>query len=186
MFPSTVRNFLRVRGRPSACCWCLVWVMCCQTLGAHGRVHLSPLPGFARGSRGIQHGIMAARAWTSRRRWPPSACRAALWGESHFTKQQLQRVWFEQNPNFQGWSPQAHIGNPPEGLSQGILLGRFLAKEIARPKPPVVIHYVCHVLLICTCWFTPSPPIKSLDSRGFDTNKLLILRSGNYHIHMIV
>ena len=30
------------------------------------------------------------------------------------------------------------------------------------------------------------PPIKSLDSRGFDSNKLLILSGGNYCIHIIV
>ena len=32
---------------------------------------------------------------------------------------------------------------------------------------------------------TPSPPIKSLDFRGFDSSKLLILMGGNYHIHRI-
>ena len=34
-------------------------------------------------------------------------------------------------------------------------------------------------------WGTPSPPIKSLDFRGFDSSKLLVLRGGNYHIHRI-
>ena len=29
---------------------------------------------------------------------------------------------------------------------------------------------------------TPSPPIKSLDFRGFDPSKLLNLRGGNYHV----
>ena len=29
---------------------------------------------------------------------------------------------------------------------------------------------------------TPSLPIKSLDFRGFDPSKLLILRGGNYHV----
>ena len=32
---------------------------------------------------------------------------------------------------------------------------------------------------------TPSLPTKSLDVRGFDSSKLLILRGGNYHIHRI-
>ena len=29
---------------------------------------------------------------------------------------------------------------------------------------------------------TPSPPTKSLDVRGFDSSRLLILRGGNYHV----
>ena len=29
---------------------------------------------------------------------------------------------------------------------------------------------------------TPSPPIKSLGFRGFDSSRLLILRGGNYHV----
>ena len=29
---------------------------------------------------------------------------------------------------------------------------------------------------------TPSPPIKSLGFRGFDSNKLLILKGGNSHV----
>ena len=29
---------------------------------------------------------------------------------------------------------------------------------------------------------TPSPPIKSLDFRGFDSSKLLILKGGNFHV----
>ena len=29
---------------------------------------------------------------------------------------------------------------------------------------------------------TPSPPTKSLDFRGFDSSRLLILRGGNSHI----
>ena len=33
---------------------------------------------------------------------------------------------------------------------------------------------------------TPSPPIKSLDFRGFDSSRLLILKGGNSHIHRIV
>ena len=41
----------------------------------------------------------------------------------------------------------------------------------------------CHVFVMC---YTPSPPIKSLDFGGFDSNKLLILRGGNYHIRIIV
>ena len=31
-------------------------------------------------------------------------------------------------------------------------------------------------------WSTPSPPIKSLDFRGFDSSRLLILRGGNSHV----
>ena len=33
--------------------------------------------------------------------------------------------------------------------------------------------------------FTPSPPTKSLDFRGFDSSKLLILRGGNSHVRII-
>ena len=33
---------------------------------------------------------------------------------------------------------------------------------------------------------TPSPPTKSLGFRGFDSSRLLILRGGNYHIHIVV
>ena len=33
---------------------------------------------------------------------------------------------------------------------------------------------------------TPSPPIKSLDFRGFDSSKLLILRGGNSHVRIIL
>ena len=33
---------------------------------------------------------------------------------------------------------------------------------------------------------TPSSPTKSSGFRGFDSNKLLIIRGGNYHIHIIV
>ena len=45
-----------------------------------------------------------------------------------------------------------------------------------------------HKVYRCRITFqsTPSPPTKSLDFRGFDSNKLLILRGGNYHIHIIV
>ena len=32
---------------------------------------------------------------------------------------------------------------------------------------------------------TPSPPIKSLDFRGFDSSRLLILRGGNSHARRI-
>ena len=31
---------------------------------------------------------------------------------------------------------------------------------------------------------TPSPPIKSLDFRGFDSSKLLILKGGNSHVRI--
>ena len=33
---------------------------------------------------------------------------------------------------------------------------------------------------------TPSPPTKSLDFKGFDSSKLLILKGGNYHVCIIV
>ena len=33
---------------------------------------------------------------------------------------------------------------------------------------------------------TPSPPIKSLDFRGFDSSRLLILRGGNSHVRGIL
>ena len=36
------------------------------------------------------------------------------------------------------------------------------------------------------CAHTPRPPIKSLDFRGFDSSKLLILRGGNSHVSGIL
>ena len=33
---------------------------------------------------------------------------------------------------------------------------------------------------------TPSPPTKSFDFGGFDSSKLLILRGGNSHVHVIL
>ena len=33
---------------------------------------------------------------------------------------------------------------------------------------------------------TPSPPIKSLGFRGFNSSKLLILKGGNFHVRMIL
>ena len=33
---------------------------------------------------------------------------------------------------------------------------------------------------------TPSPPTKSFDFEGFDSSKLLILKSGNSHVRIIV
>ena len=33
---------------------------------------------------------------------------------------------------------------------------------------------------------TPSPPTKSLDFRGFDSSRLLILRGGNSHVRIIL
>ena len=33
---------------------------------------------------------------------------------------------------------------------------------------------------------TPSPPTKSLDFRGFDSSRLLILRGGNSHVRRIL
>ena len=33
---------------------------------------------------------------------------------------------------------------------------------------------------------TPGPPTKSFDFGGFDSSKLLIIKGGNYHIHVIV
>ena len=38
---------------------------------------------------------------------------------------------------------------------------------------------------ITTITTTPSPPIQSLDFRGLDSSKLLILRGGNSHVHWI-
>ena len=36
-----------------------------------------------------------------------------------------------------------------------------------------------------TTTYTPSPPTKSLDSRGFDSSKFLILKGGNSHVRLI-
>ena len=44
--------------------------------------------------------------------------------------------------------------------------------------------YICIriYIYICIYMYTASPPTKSSGFRGFDSNKLLILRGGNYHI----
>ena len=49
-----------------------------------------------------------------------------------------------------------------------------------------IVHYIIAYysidLLLRTSASTPSPPIKSLDFRGFDSSKLLNLRGGNSHV----
>ena len=37
-----------------------------------------------------------------------------------------------------------------------------------------------------TIIIAPSPPTKSLDFRGFDSSRLLILRDGNSHVRIIL
>ena len=44
-------------------------------------------------------------------------------------------------------------------------------------------YYYCYC---CISSITPSPPTKSLDYRGFDSSRLLILRGGNSHVRMIL
>ena len=46
----------------------------------------------------------------------------------------------------------------------------------------VALHYIKFIDIETR---TPSPPTKSLDFRGFDSSRLLILRVGNYHIRRI-
>ena len=48
---------------------------------------------------------------------------------------------------------------------------------------------LCHVTMCnvvsqysIVCYATPSPPTKSLDFRGFDSSKLLIIRGGNSYV----
>ena len=43
-------------------------------------------------------------------------------------------------------------------------------------------HLAEHRSPVCR---TPGPPTKSLDFRGFDSSKLLILRGGNSHVRII-
>ena len=70
----------------------------------------------------------------------------------------------------------------------------------------IYIYYICMCIHVCVYMYVymhvcmydmldvalstvgvrPSPPTKSLSFEGFDSNKLLILRGGNYHIHIIV
>ena len=42
------------------------------------------------------------------------------------------------------------------------------------------------VIIIISSSSTPSPPTKSLDFRGLDSSRLLILRGENYHVRIIV
>ena len=49
------------------------------------------------------------------------------------------------------------------------------------------IYYLLSLLLSSlslSSSFTPSPPTKSLDFRGFDSSKLLILKGGNSHVRI--
>ena len=39
---------------------------------------------------------------------------------------------------------------------------------------------------VTRCGLTPSPPIKSLDFREFDSSRLLIIRGGNSHVRWIL
>ena len=54
--------------------------------------------------------------------------------------------------------------------------------ESSRSCAPSLEH-VEHIDVF-TC--TLSPPIKSLDFRGFDSSRLLILRGGNSHVRIIL
>ena len=56
----------------------------------------------------------------------------------------------------------------------------------------VVVVVVVAVVLVCSrsnnivfAFSTPSRPIKSLDVRGFDSSRLLILKGGNSHARRI-
>ena len=44
--------------------------------------------------------------------------------------------------------------------------------------------YILNTICI-NCIFTPSPPTKSFDFRGFDSSRLLILRVGNSHVRIM-
>ena len=47
-------------------------------------------------------------------------------------------------------------------------------------------YFVCVIELDCDVVFaTANLPTKSLDFRGFDSSRLLILRGGNYHVRRI-
>ena len=48
----------------------------------------------------------------------------------------------------------------------------------------IVFHLLS--LLMYLLLYTPSPPIKSLGFRGFDSSKLLILKGGNSHVRIIL
>ena len=50
---------------------------------------------------------------------------------------------------------------------------------------PSVLH-PAKFLAFAAAPFTPSPPMKSLDFRGFDSSRLLILRGGNSHVRWIL
>ena len=49
----------------------------------------------------------------------------------------------------------------------------------------IMIATLLLLLTIETTIITLEAPPKSLDVRGFDSSRLLILRGGNYHIHRI-
>ena len=48
------------------------------------------------------------------------------------------------------------------------------------------LYTYIHIYVLTYILFTPSPPTKSLDFRGFDSSKLLILRGGNSHVRIIL
>ena len=49
----------------------------------------------------------------------------------------------------------------------------------------ITIRTIIIIVLLLLLIITPSPPIKSLDFRRFDSSRLLILRGGNSHIQRI-
>ena len=84
------------------------------------------------------------------------------------------------NPRFASFRTQ-----PLENLSAAVKLPVKKGLWATQPLEQILVAE----FLLCELGVhpsTPSPPTKSLDFRGFDSNKLLILRGGNYHIHIIV
>ena len=68
--------------------------------------------------------------------------------------------------------------------------GMFMFTEVARLVPPdmdipsasAVFRFAILPFWQCARSITPSPPTKSLDFRGFDSSRLLILMGGNSHV----
>ena len=49
----------------------------------------------------------------------------------------------------------------------------------------IIVSTITSVIIDTIISSTPSPPTKSLDFRGFDSSKLLILKGGNSHVRII-
>ena len=75
-------------------------------------------------------------------------------------------------------STQTHFAQLSRNMQEG--------KQIAIARISAKLHLRDNAISELQVVRTPSPPTKSLDFRGFDSSRFLILRGGNSHVHMIV